>query len=79
MISSASGIQEKLLGRPVPAGTGGLRLVLPRDEGVLHPSQTARGFELVSDVQIYLARLAAVLGVDLDETVTTKLASNARR
>ena len=47
-------IKEKLLGRRVSAGGGGLRLVLPKDEGVLHPAQTVRGFELVSDVQIYL-------------------------
>ena len=47
-------IKEKLMGRRVPAGGGGLRLVLPKDEGVLHPSQTVRGFALVSDVQIYL-------------------------
>lgn len=47
-------IKEKLLGRRVSAGGGGLRLVLPKDEGVFHQSQTVRGFELVSDVQIYL-------------------------
>jgi hypothetical protein len=47
-------IREKLLGRRVSAGGGGLRLVLPKDEGVFHPSQTMRGAELVSDVQIYL-------------------------
>ncbi len=47
-------IKEKLLGRRVSAGGGGLRLVLPKDEGVLHPAQTVRGFELVSDVQICL-------------------------
>src|SRR5881394_1443228 len=47
-------IKEKLLGRRVSAGGGGLRLVLPKDEGVLNPSQTVRGFQLVSDVQIYL-------------------------
>ena len=47
-------IKEKLLGRRVSAGGGGLRLVLPKDEGVLHPVQTVRGLELVSDVQIYL-------------------------
>ncbi len=47
-------IKEKLMGRRVSAGGGGLRLVLPKDEGVFHPSQTVRGFELVSDVQIYL-------------------------
>lgn len=47
-------ITEKLLGRRVAAGGGGLRLVLPKEEGVFHPSQTVRGFALVSDVQIYL-------------------------
>jgi hypothetical protein len=47
-------VKEKLLGRRVSAGGGGLRLVLPKDEGVLRPSQTVRGFALVSDVQIYL-------------------------
>jgi len=47
-------IKEKLLGRRVSAGGGALRLVLPKDEGVFHPSQVVRGFALVSDVQIYL-------------------------
>ena len=47
-------IREKLLGRRISAGGGALRLVLPRDEGVFRPSQTVRGFELVSDAQIYL-------------------------
>lgn len=47
-------IKEKLLGRRVAGGGGRLRLVLPKDEGVLHPQQTVRGFQLVSDVQIYL-------------------------
>jgi hypothetical protein len=51
-------IKEKLLARRVPTG-GGLRLVVPKDEGVFHPSQTVRGFELVSDVQIYLDLLRA--------------------
>jgi hypothetical protein len=46
-------LAEKLLARPVPSG-GGLRLIVPKDDGVLHPSQSARGFNLVSDVQIYL-------------------------
>jgi hypothetical protein len=36
-------IREKLPGRRVSSGRGGLRLVLPKDEGVLHPSQTVRG------------------------------------
>lgn len=47
-------IKEKLLGRRVTGGGGRLRLLLPKDEGVLHPSQTVQGFPLVSDVQIYL-------------------------
>jgi hypothetical protein len=51
-------IEEKLLARRV-SSSGGLRLVLPKDEGVLRPSQTARGFNLVSDVQIYLDLLRA--------------------
>lgn len=55
------GIKEKLLGRRVSAGGGGLRLVLPKDEGVFHPLQRVRGFELVSDVQIYLDLLQAGL------------------
>jgi hypothetical protein len=46
-------ITEKLLARRVSGG-GGLRLVVPKDEGVLNPSQSVRGFSLVSDVQIYL-------------------------
>jgi hypothetical protein len=46
-------IIEKLLARRV-SGAGGLRLVVPKDEGVLNPSQSVRGFNLVSDVQIYL-------------------------
>lgn len=47
-------IQEKLLGRRVTDGGGRLRLVVPKDEGVLNPQQTVQGFQLVSDVQIYL-------------------------
>jgi hypothetical protein len=55
---SDSVIEEKLLARRVSSG-GRLRLVLPRDEGVIHPSQTVRGFNLASDVQIYLDLLRA--------------------
>lgn len=47
-------VREKLLARRVSAGGGRLRLVMPKDEGVFRPSQTVRGFELVSDAQIYL-------------------------
>jgi len=35
--------------------------VLPKEEGVLNPSQTVRGFKLVSDVQIYLDLIRAGL------------------
>jgi hypothetical protein len=51
-------IEEKLLARRVSGG-GRLRLVLPKDEGVFHPAQAVRGFNLVSDVQIYLDLLRA--------------------
>lgn len=54
-------IKDKLLARRVSGGSGGLRLVVPKDEGVLHPSQAVRGFQLVSDVQIYLDLLRAGL------------------
>jgi hypothetical protein len=53
-------IEEKLLARRVFAN-GGLRLVLPKEEGVLNPSQTVRGFKLVSDMQIYLDLIRAGL------------------
>jgi hypothetical protein len=53
-------LKEKLLARRVSAN-GGLRLVLPKDEGVFHPSQKVRGFELVSDAQIYLDLVRAGL------------------
>jgi hypothetical protein len=46
-------LREKLLARRVPNG-GNLWLVVPKDEGVRSLSQRVRGFELVSDVQIYL-------------------------
>jgi hypothetical protein len=52
--------EEKLLARRVSAN-GALRLVLPKEEGVLNPSQTVRGFKLVSDVQIYLDLIRAGL------------------
>jgi hypothetical protein len=54
-------IKERLLGRRVSAGGGGLRLVTPKDVGVVQPWQTVRGFSLVSDVQIYLDLLQAGL------------------
>jgi hypothetical protein len=53
-------ITEKLLARRVSSG-GGLCLVVPKDEGVLNPSQSVRGFNLVSDVQIYLDLLTSGL------------------
>lgn len=40
-------------GRKVSSG-GNLWLILPQDEGVVFETQTVEGFELVSDVQIYL-------------------------
>jgi NTP pyrophosphatase (non-canonical NTP hydrolase) len=41
-------------------------------------ARTARAVrDELADVMIYLVRLAAVLGVDLDEAVRTKLAANA--
>jgi hypothetical protein len=46
-------LAEKLLARRV-SGSGVLRLVVPKDEGVLRPSQSVGGLNLVSDVQIYL-------------------------
>jgi hypothetical protein len=53
-------IANKLLARRVTGG-GGLRLVVSKDEGVSNPSQSVRGFTLVSDVQIYLDLLHAGL------------------
>jgi Transcriptional regulator, AbiEi antitoxin, Type IV TA system len=51
-------IETKLLARRV-SGDGRIRLVLPKDEGVFQPAQVVRGFNLVSDVQIYLDLLRA--------------------
>jgi hypothetical protein len=51
-------LEEKLLARQVSSG-GRLRLIRPKDEGVLHHTQAVRGFNLVSDVQIYLDLLRA--------------------
>ena len=56
--------RENLLARRVPSG-GTLRLVVPKDEGVWNPSQTVNGFELVSDVQIYLDLAHAGLRADV--------------
>jgi hypothetical protein len=53
-------IKAKLLGRRVSSG-GGLRLALPKDNGVFSPSQKVHDLELASDVQIYLD----LLGVGL--------------
>jgi len=53
-------LEEKLLARRVSAH-GGLRLVLPKEEGVLNPLQKVRGFKLVSDAQIYLDLVRAGL------------------
>ena len=46
-------LADKLLARRV-SSSGALRLVVPKDDGVLHPAQAAHGFNLVSDAQIYL-------------------------
>ena len=56
-------LSEALLARRVDNG-GRLRLVVPRDEGVLNPLQTAHGLPLVSDVQLYLDLLRAGLRGD---------------
>lgn len=48
--------------------------------GVARDPATARAVrDELADVLIYLARLAAVLGVDLDEAVRSKLASNEHK
>lgn len=47
---------------------------------VAQDPQTARAVrDELADVLLYLVRLSAVLGVDLNEAVTTKLAANARK
>lgn len=56
-------LREKLLARRVPNG-GGLRLVLPKDEGVWNPGQSVKGFQLVCDVQIILDLARAGLRAD---------------
>ena len=47
---------------------------------VAHDPATARRVrDEIADVLVYLVRLAAVLDVDLDEAVRSKLAANARK
>ena len=47
-------------------------------KGVASDSKTARAVrDELADVVIYAVRLAAVLGVDLNEAITAKLAANA--
>jgi dCTP diphosphatase len=43
------------------------------------PATARRVRDEIADVLVYLVRLAAVLEVDLDEAVRSKLASNARK
>ena len=56
-------LKEALLARRVESG-GRLRIVLPRDEGILNPLQTVQGLPLVSDVQLYLDLIQAGLRGD---------------
>lgn len=56
-------LEKSLLARRVDSG-GRLRLVLPKDEGVLNPLQTTQGLPLVCDVQIYLDLIHAGLRGD---------------
>jgi Transcriptional regulator, AbiEi antitoxin, Type IV TA system len=53
-----SELEKKLLARRVEQG-GRLWLVRANDQGVFYPKQNAEGFELASDVQIYLDLLSA--------------------
>ena len=46
-------LEKSLQARKVPQG-GRIWLVKPRDEGVFNPGQRINGFNLVSDVQIYI-------------------------
>jgi dCTP diphosphatase len=48
-------------------------------EAMQDPGQAMHIQEELADVTIYLVRLAAVLGVDLDAAVKDKLAKNARK
>lgn len=43
------------------------------------PSTARHVRDELADVLLFLVRLSAVLGVDLNEAVTTKLAANARK
>ena len=56
-------LKDALLARRVESG-GRLRIVLPRDEGILNPLQTVQGLPLVSDVQLYLDLIHAGLRGD---------------
>lgn len=55
---------KDLLARPASPGGGKLRLIIPKDEGVLTPTQVVDGLPLVSDAQIYLDLLKAGLRGD---------------
>jgi dCTP diphosphatase len=47
---------------------------------VAHDTSTARAVrDEIADVLLFLVRLSSVLGVDLNEAVVTKLASNAAK
>ena len=48
-------------------------------EAMQDPAQAEHIREELADVMIYLTRLAAVLGVDMDAAVKDKLAKNARK
>ncbi len=56
-------LRDALLARRVDSG-GRLRIVLPKDKGVLDHLQTVQGLPLVSDVQLYLDLLRAGLRGD---------------
>lgn len=47
-------LKAKLGARRVDSGGGGLRLVLPKDEGVFNGARDLTGLPVVSDVQLYL-------------------------
>ena len=48
-------------------------------EAMQDPAQAEHIREELADVMIYLTRLAAVLGVDMDSAVKDKLAKNAKK